>query len=58
MKNISKHNPKESTSLAIDSIINSNEKRNWVSPEISHWESENIENILGPGGDGGLQTYL
>ncbi|MHA8061897.1 hypothetical protein PQG22_11575 [Aquirufa beregesia] len=51
MKNNKPKSPKEN-------LFESNEKRIWVSPEITNWENENIENAGGLGGDGGTQTYL
>ncbi|MFL0162570.1 hypothetical protein [Aquirufa salirivi] len=33
------------------------EKRNWVSPEISNWENDNIEIAFGIGVDGGSKAY-
>ena len=33
-------------------------KRTWISPEISSWETEQIENSVGPKFDGGVGTYL
>lgn len=33
-------------------------KRTWISPEISSWETEQIENSAGPKFDGGVGTYL
>ncbi|MCZ2472825.1 hypothetical protein G9H62_08240 [Aquirufa ecclesiirivi] len=33
------------------------DKKNWVSPEITNWENENIENSVGLGADGGSKAY-
>lgn len=36
----------------------SEEKRTWIMPELSDWNTENLENGPGPGPDGGAaQTY-
>ncbi|CAM4114102.1 hypothetical protein EWU23_03565 [Cytophagaceae bacterium 50C-KIRBA] len=58
MTKTSKNNPIESPSLGVDSSTNFNEKRNWISPEINIWNSENIEAAGGAGGDGLGQTYV
>lgn len=34
------------------------DKRIWISPEISNWENENIENSGGLGPDGSGQAYI
>lgn len=48
-------NPQE---LIIDKLNETPEKRNWVSPEITNWENENIENTGGGGADGGTKAYI
>ncbi|NHC49564.1 hypothetical protein G9H65_09475 [Cytophagaceae bacterium 50A-KIRBA] len=41
-----------------EKINESPEKRNWVSPEISNWENDNIEFAGGIGADGGTKAYV
>ncbi|MHA8061895.1 hypothetical protein PQG22_11565 [Aquirufa beregesia] len=35
----------------------SSEKKNWISPEINPWLTEQIELGFGPGGDGAGKSY-
>ncbi|MFL0162571.1 hypothetical protein [Aquirufa salirivi] len=47
-------NPQE---LKSEKLNDNLEKKNWVSPEITNWENENIENAGGLGADGGTKAY-
>ncbi|MCZ2474606.1 hypothetical protein G9H61_04065 [Aquirufa ecclesiirivi] len=58
MTNTPKNKAMESPSLVEDSNINFFEKRTWISPEINIWNSENLENFGGAGGDALTQAYV
>ncbi|MDF5691017.1 hypothetical protein [Aquirufa aurantiipilula] len=34
------------------------DKKTWISPDITIWNAENIENSGGKGGDGSGQAYV
>ncbi|MFL0162572.1 hypothetical protein U0R11_09245 [Aquirufa sp. 1-SAACH-A3] len=43
--------------LKSEKLYDNLEKKNWVSPEITNWENNNIENGGGLGADGGSKAY-
>ncbi|TBH72267.1 hypothetical protein [Aquirufa nivalisilvae] len=51
MDNNEQNNPVEKT-------IKTNEKRNWVSPELNNWATDHLEFGAGPFSDGGGRTYF
>lgn len=43
---------------SVEKSISKTGKRNWISPKINIWNSENLENFGGAGGDALTQAYV
>ena len=50
---------KKKEELPVENAIEAQKKRTWINPDLSDWNTKNLENGPGPGPDGGAaQTYV
>ncbi|MFL0162567.1 hypothetical protein [Aquirufa salirivi] len=47
----------ESQTNNLDTFISKENRKIWISPQLVHWITDQLENAKGVGADGGAKTY-